>query len=234
MPWPEKLRLTVKLAPVLAVFAVVIGGIYFGLFNPTPAAAVGALLVGLYGWILRLLGMGDLGWRGLKEALLNTANTSAMIYLILFGAELLKIFLSRAGLPILAAEWVGGSGLDPYVIMVLILVVLILLGCMMDSLSMILLAIPFLWPIIAGLDFGLSEEELKVWFGIIALIVVELGLITPPVGLNVFIINSLAREVPMVETFKGVMPFFLVEILRVALLIFFPAITLFLPRLLNG
>jgi|TARA_R110002072_G_scaffold22507_8_gene78973 tripartite ATP-independent transporter DctM subunit len=234
VPWPEKLRLTVKLAPVLAVFAVVIGGIYFGLFNPTPAAAVGALLVGLYGWILRLLGMGDLGWRGLKEALLNTANTSAMIYLILFGAELLKIFLSRAGLPILAAEWVGGSGLDPYVIMVLILVVLILLGCMMDSLSMILLAIPFLWPIIAGLDFGLSEEELKVWFGIIALIVVELGLITPPVGLNVFIINSLAREVPMVETFKGVMPFFLVEILRVALLIFFPAITLFLPRLLNG
>ncbi|MGO1118353.1 TRAP transporter large permease [Rhodovibrionaceae bacterium A322] len=233
VPWNEKLRLTAKLAPVLLVFAVVIGGIYFGLFNPTPAAAVGALLVGLYGAGLRLFGLGDLGWQGLKEALLSTASTSAMIYMILFGAELLKIFLSRSGLPILAAEWVGASGLDPYLIMALILIVLIILGCMMDSLSMILLAIPFLWPIVSGLDFGLGEEELKVWFGIIALIVVELGLITPPVGLNVFIINSLARDIPMTETFRGVMPFFLAEILRVVLLILFPAITLFLPRMLS-
>ena len=110
---------------------------------------------------------------------------------------------------------------------------LILLGCLMDSLSMILLAIPFLWPVVAGLDFGLTPEDQKVWFGIIALVVVELGLITPPVGLNVFIINGLARDVPMRETFRGVMPFFAAEILRVALLVAVPAITLTLPRLLG-
>ena len=126
------------------------------------------------------------------------------------------------------------SGLGPYTILVLLLIALIVLGCLMDSLSMMLLAMPFFWPVIAGLDFGMGVEETKVWFGILALIVVELGLITPPVGMNVFVINSIARDVPMSETFKGVFPFFLVELIRVALLIAFPALTLFLPELLRG
>ncbi|MAD40236.1 MAG: C4-dicarboxylate ABC transporter permease [Tistrella sp.] len=233
VPWPEKLRLTLRLAPVVLVFGVVIGGIYMGLFNPTPAAAVGALLVGLYGIGLRLAGRGGLGPAGLKAAMLETALSTAMIYLILFGAALLQIFLARSGLPQAGAALVRESTLDPYLILVAILVLLILLGCLMDSLSMILLAIPFLWPVVAGLDFGLTPEDQKVWFGIIALVVVELGLITPPVGLNVFIINGLAHDVPMRETFRGVMPFFAAEILRVALLVAVPAITLTLPRLLG-
>jgi len=116
----------------------------------------------------------------------------------------------------------------------LLLAALIVLGCLMDSLSMILLAIPFFWPVIAGLDFGMSPDDLKIWFGILALIVVELGLITPPVGMNVFVINALARDVPMSRTFIGVMPFFGAELVRVALLLAFPSLTLWLPRVLAG
>ena len=109
----------------------------------------------------------------------------------------------------------------------------LILGCLMDSLSMVILTIPFFWPVVAGLDYGLDASELKIWFGIIILIVVELGLITPPVGLNVFIISSLAPDVPMRETFKGVMPFFATEMVRITVLVAFPALSLFLPRLLS-
>jgi len=117
---------------------------------------------------------------------------------------------------------------------VVLLAALIVLGCLMDSLSMILLAIPFFWPVISGLDFGMRPEDLKIWFGILALIVVELGLITPPVGMNVFVINALARDVPLSRTFVGVMPFFGAELLRVSLLVAFPGLTLWLPKLLAG
>jgi TRAP-type C4-dicarboxylate transport system permease large subunit len=157
-----------------------------------------------------------------------------MIYLILLGAEMLKIFMSRGGVPQAAAEMAIASGLGPYVILVILLTALIILGCLMDSLSMILLVIPFFWPVISEFDFGMTTEETKIWFGILALILVELGLITPPVGMNVFVINSLAPDVPMRETFKGVFPFFVVELVRVTLLVVFPVITLILPRLLKG
>ena len=156
-----------------------------------------------------------------------------MIFLILLGAELLKIFMARAGVPQAAADFLQNSGLPPLGILTLIIVIFLIFGCLMDSLSMVILAIPFFWPVVAGLDFGLGPEETKIWFGIIILIVVELGLITPPVGLNVFIINSLSPDVPMRQTFKGVMPFFFSEILRIALLVAVPSITLFLPRLLH-
>ena len=125
----------------------------------------------------------DLG--GMKAALLDTAKTAGMIYLILLGAQLLNIFMARGGVPQAAAAMMANSGLPPLVVLVLLLVALIVLGCLMDSLSMILLAIPFFWPVIAGMDFGMNLNDLKVWFGILALIVVELGLITPPVGMIV-------------------------------------------------
>jgi TRAP-type C4-dicarboxylate transport system permease large subunit len=157
-----------------------------------------------------------------------------MIYLILLGAEMLKIFMSRGGVPQAAVVAMQSSELEPIMILLLMLLALIFLGCLMDSLSMILLAIPFFWPVIDGLDFDLGPEELKIWFGILVLIVVELGLITPPVGMNVFVIHAMAADVPMSETFKGVMPFFVVEIFRVLLLMAFPGIVLWLPRLLSG
>jgi tripartite ATP-independent transporter DctM subunit len=224
----ELIDSSIAVMPVLIIFGLVIGGIYFGFFNPTPAAAIGVFLVAVYG-----IARGDVRWREMRASLLSTAQTSGMIYLILLGAELLKIFMSRGGVPQAAAEMMATSGLSPYTVLVLLLIALIVLGCLMDSLSMMLLAMPFFWPVIAELDFGLGVEETKVWFGILALIVVELGLITPPVGMNVFVINALARDVPMAETFKGVFPFFLIELVRVALLLAFPAITLFLPALLR-
>ena len=225
----EFLNATLGVLPVLAIFVAVIGGIYFGLFNPTPAAAAGVFLVGVLGICRGLIKIPQL-----KAALLETAKTSGMIYLILLGAEMLKIFMSRGGVPQAAVEIMQSSGLDPITILLLMLVSLIFLGCLMDSLSMILLAMPFFWPVIDGLDFGLGPEELKIWFGILALIVVELGLITPPVGMNVFVIHAMAEDVPMSETFKGVMPFFGAELLRVMLLVAFPGIVLWLPRLLSG
>jgi len=227
VPREEFVAATIGVAPVLVVFGVVIGGIYFGLFNPTPAAAVGVFMVTVIAVMRRSVNLA-----GMKTALLDTARTSGMIYLILLGAQLLNIFMARGGVPQAAAEMMAGSGLPPMTILILLLVALIVLGCLMDSLSMILLAIPFFWPVIAGLDFGMGPNDLKVWFGIIALIVVELGLITPPVGMNVFVINSLARDVPMSRTFLGVMPFFVAELFRVALIIAFPALSLWLPHLL--
>jgi tripartite ATP-independent transporter DctM subunit len=214
---------------VVVIFGMVIGGIYFGLFNPTPAAAIGVFLVAAFG-ILR----GSIRWQGMKAALLDTAKTTGMIYLILLGAQILNIFMARGGVPQAAADMMLHSGLSPIMILILLLVALIVLGCLMDSLSMILLTIPFFWPVISGLDFGMTQEHLKIWFGILALIVVELGLITPPVGMNVFVINALAKDVPMSQTFKGVMPFFVAELFRVALLVAFPALSLWLPKLIGG
>lgn len=219
---------TFSVIPVLVVFGIVIGGIYAGIYNPTAAAAIGVFLVLIYGIVMRRLNMA-----GIRDSLLETARNSGMIFLILLGAELLKIFMSRAGVPQAGAEMLQTSGLSPMMIMLLIIVIFLILGCLMDSLSMVILAIPFFWPVVAGLDFGLSPNETKIWFGIIILIVVELGLITPPVGLNVFIISAMARDVPMRETFKGVMPFFASEMVRIAILVAFPAISLFLPRLLQ-
>jgi len=236
----EFLAATVRVVPVLVIFGLVIGGIYLGFFNPTPAAAIGVFLVWIYGAV-----RGKVGVRETKSALLQTAGTTGMIYLILLGAEMLKIFMSRGGVPQAVAEWMANSGLPAMMILIILLAALIVLGCLMDSLSMILIAIPFFWPVLVEINggdfvlaadaaYGMNSEDLKVWFGILALIVVELGLITPPVGMNVFVISEIAKDVPMRQTFLGVMPFFLAELVRVALILAFPAIVFFLPDLLSG
>jgi tripartite ATP-independent transporter DctM subunit len=225
----ELVAATIAVLPVLVIFGLVIGGMYLGFFNPTPAAAIGVFLVSVYG-----IARGVVRWPQMRASLLSTAQTTGMIFLILLGAELLKIFMARGGVPQAAAEAALASGLGPYAILIILMIALIFLGCLMDSLSMILLVMPFFWPVISGFDFGMSGEDTKIWFGILALILVELGLITPPVGMNVFVINSLAKEVPMRQTFLGVMPFLAAELVRITLLVLFPAITLFLPHLLRG
>ncbi|MGI9506204.1 MAG: TRAP transporter large permease [Geminicoccaceae bacterium] len=236
----------IRLIPVVVIFGAIILGLGIGLFTPTPAAGVGATAILLYGLALRLIRPDEgLTLGGIKSSLLDTAVTSGMIYFILFGAEVLKGFFARAGLPAAMASWTATSGIDPWLLLIIMLVILILLGCFMDSLAMILVVVPFFWPALVDLNggdyalaesaaFGLDSEELKIWFGIIALVVVELGLITPPVGLNVFIIAALSQGVRMGEVFAGVMPFFGIEILRIALLLAAPALCLFLPRLLAG
>ncbi len=244
MPTEERRRALRRLVPVLAIFGAIVAGLGLGLFTPTPAAAVGATAVLLYGLALRLAGRG-LSGRGLVEAVREAAVTSAMIYLILIGAEVLSGFFARAGLPAAIADWAGASGLDPWMVLVAMLALLLLLGCLMESLAMILVVVPFFWPVLDALNggpfvgaeaaaFGMDSESLKLWFGILALVVVELGLITPPVGLNVFVIGALAPDLPLRETFRGVVPFIAAELLRIALLLGFPALALALPRLLSG
>ena len=243
MPPDERRSALRRLWPILLIFLGIILGLGFGLFTPTPAAAIGVFAIFVYGLIVRDEGRG-LTMPRLGVALRETAVTAGMIAFILFGAEVLKGFFSRAGLPAAMAEWAGASGYHPFVILVAMLAILILLGCFMESLAMILVVVPFFWPTLVEINggdyavaetaaFGMSAEDLKLWFGILALIVVELGLITPPVGLNVFIISALAKDVPISETFRGVMPFFGVEILRIALLIALPGLCLWLPRMMS-
>lgn len=236
----ELIRATFGVLPVFAIFGLVLGGIYLGLYNPTPAASVGVFLVLAYGVVRRAIGR-----REAVDCLFETARTTGMIYLILLGAEIMKIFLSRLGLPQETAAWVLEAGFAPMTVLLVLLVALVLLGCLLDSLSMILLVIPFFWPVLVdingglwqtadGAGFGMSTEDLKIWFGILALIVVELGLITPPVGMNVFVISALAPDVPMRQIFRGVAPFFFAELLRVGLLLLFPGLTLWLPHAWGG
>jgi tripartite ATP-independent transporter DctM subunit len=177
--------------PVMFIFVLVIGGIYAGIFTPTEGAAVGALGTGAIAvW------RGGLRLAGFVECLMGAAGTTAMIFLILLGADFFNAFLGLSRMPLELAEAIGASGLPPMAILLGMILIYLLLGCVMDSLAMILLTVPVFWPIIAGLDFQMPEDDLKMWFGIIVLIVVEVGLITPPVGLNVFVINSLARDIP--------------------------------------
>jgi len=213
--------------PVLAVFVVVIGGIYAGLFTPTEGAAVGAAGTGLIA-----LARGGLGWRALGEALSATAVTTGMIFFIVLGAAVYNAFLASTQAPQTAAAWIGGLGFGPWTILTMILLAYLAFGCVMDSLSMILLTVPIFFPVVAALDFGLTPEETALWFGVLVLVVVEVGLITPPVGMNLFIINAMAGGAPLSATFRGAAPFVLSDIARVCLLVAFPAITLGLVRAL--
>lgn len=223
----ERLRTLTAVWPVLWVFLLVVGGIYFGWFTPTEAAAIGAAGTGLIGFV-----NGTLTSRTLLEAVYATASLTAMIFLILLGANIYNGFLALSQLPQAAAGLITGHGLDPWLIMAAILCLYLVLGCVMDSLSMILLTVPILFPIVSGLDYGMTPEDFAIWFGIIILVVVEVGLITPPVGLNLLVINSLAKDVPLAHTFRGVGPFIASDMVRLVLLILFPPLSLFLVRLL--
>jgi tripartite ATP-independent transporter DctM subunit len=203
----------------------VLGGIYLGWFTPTEGAAVGAAGTG----IIALLN-GGLTRKTFVESILATASSTAMIFFIVFGAAMFNSFLALTQLPQQAATFVTSQGFSPWGVLVLILLIYLLLGCVMDSLSMILLTIPIFFPIATALDFGLPPEEFAIWFGILVLIVVEVGLITPPVGMNLFVINSMARDTPILKTYRGVMPFVISDVVRTTILVIFPGITLFALR----
>ncbi len=226
VPWGARLRNLFEVLPVVAVFLVVIVGIYGGWANPTEAAAIGAAACGLLA-----VTSGGMRGKGLVDSALGTAQATAMIFLVLLGADMLNTTLALSQMPAELANWVQASGFSPLLVMVTILLVYIFLGCVMDSLAMILLTIPIFYPMIMGLDFwGLSQQEKSIWFGILALMVVEIGLVHPPVGMNVYIINRLAGDVPLTETFKGVVPFLASDFVRITLLLFVPSISLVLVR----
>jgi len=225
MPWPERIRALRDVWPVAVIFVVVIGGIYTGIFTPTEGAAVGAVATGLLAWK-----NGGLEGKKVLRAFEATAGGTGMVFMIVLGAAAYNSFLALSQLPQELAGWVGNQGLSPYAVLWAILVFYLVFGCMMDSLSMILLTIPIFFPMVSGLDFGLTPEETAVWFGILVLIVVEVGLITPPVGMNLFVIQSMAPGISIRETYKGVWPFVASDLIRVALLVAFPAITIFVLR----
>ncbi len=229
-PWPERWSALLGVWPIALIFVIVFGGIYGGLFSPTEGAAVGAIATFVAGAAQR-----ELGWRALKTSFTATAETSAMVFMIFLGADMMNATLALTAMPAALAAWVGGLPLAPLVIVAAVLAFYVLLGCVMDELSMLLLTIPVVFPAIMGLDlWGLAAQDKAIWFGILVLMTVGIGLIAPPVGLNVYVVNNLARDVPMGETYKGVFPFLAWDLLRVVVLLLFPVVSLGLVKLLFG
>ena len=223
----ERLLALRDIWPVIGIFMLVIGGIYLGWFTPTEGAAVGASATGLYAFI-----NGELDKDGFINSILETATSTAMIFAILLGAAVFNSFLAFSRVPFEAASFIQDMNANPWIVLSVILILYLILGCFMDSLSMIILTIPVFFPVFQTLDFGMTPENAALWFGVLVLIVVEVGLITPPVGMNLFVINKLARDVPLSESFKGVLPFVLSDLVRVIILTAFPAITLFAVHML--
>ena len=229
MNWAQRWQTIREVWPIVLVFVTVIGGIYGGIFTPTEAAAIGTMATGALALITR-----ELTLKGMLQAAFDTASATAMIFLILLGADLLNAFFALSQMPTATAEWVLGADLPPMLVLLMIVLIYLVLGCVMDSLSMILLTIPIFLPIVMGLDFwGLGPTDKAIWFGVLALMVVEIGLITPPVGMNLFIINSLAKDVPMKETYKGTIPFILSDLVRTGILMLVPGLSLWLVHMLN-
>jgi C4-dicarboxylate transporter, DctM subunit len=226
MPWAERWQALAAVWPVLLIFGIVIGGIYTGIFTPTEGAAVGAVATGFLAWR-----RGGLQGGRLRDAFEATASGSAMVFLIVIGAAAYNTFLALSQLPQELAAWVGDQGFGPYQVLWAILLFYLVAGCVMDSLSMILLTIPIFFPMVSGLDFGLPPEEMAIWFGVLVLIVVEVGLITPPVGMNLFVIQSMAPEIRIRDAYRGVLPFVASDLLRVVVLVAVPTISLFIVRL---
>ena len=217
--WKQKLNATLKTWAITALFATVIGGIYFGVFTPTEAAGVGA-----FGALFIAFSRKRLNREMMKETLLETGQTSAMIFTILIGAITLNNLVIFSGLANALADFVSGLDMSPATVMLIILLMYLIMGCFLDALAMILLTVPIFYPIV--LDLGYDA----IWFGIIVVMVVELGLITPPIGMNVFVIKGMAQSVPLVSIYKGVLPFVIGQVVLIIAVFLIPEIALWLPE----
>ncbi|MBK7059117.1 MAG: TRAP transporter large permease [Rubrivivax sp.] len=220
--------LLIGVLPIAIIFTIVFVGIYGGFFTPTEGAAVGAAAT-----FVAALARRELSWAGFKQCLYGTAESSAMIFLIFLGADLMNSALALTQVPAQLASVVQGWGLSPVLVVSAILVFYVVLGAVMDELSMILLTIPIFFPLIMGLDFGMPKESVAIWFGIMVLMTVGFGLLAPPVGLNVYVVNGLAKDVPIAESYRGVMPFLISDTLRTLLLLLFPSISLWFLQFLK-
>ena len=220
------------IGPIAAIFILVFGGIYGGLFTPTEGAAVGAFAT----FVAALLGR-ELTWKKFGECFYATAESSAMIFLIFLGADVMNAALALTQVPAQLAQTISAWGLPPLMVVSAILLLYVVLGAVMDELSMILLTIPIFFPVVMSLDFGLSPEHTAIWFGIMVLMTVGFGLLAPPVGLNVYVVNGIIRgrgdALPIAESYRGVMPFLMSDALRTLLLLLFPAISLWLVKLMD-
>lgn len=216
--------------PILAIFLIVFGGIYGGLFTPTEGASIGTAMTFLISLVRRSMSV-----EKFKLSILSTAQTSGMIFMIFLGADMMNSTLALSQLPNELASAIATANISPIAVMVAIMIFYVILGCVMDEMSMIMLTVPVIFPVIIGLDyFGLPPGDKALWFGVLILTVCEIGMIFPPVGLNVYIMNGLAKDVPMSETYKGVVPFLISDAVRMGFLIAFPSLTLWLVHRLTG
>jgi len=213
------------IAPIAIIFLVVFGGIYGGKFTPTEGAAVGAAATFVAALLKR-----EITWPKFKHCFYATAEASAMIFLIFIGADLMNSALALTQVPAQLASVVNSWGLSPLMVVVAVMLFYVVLGAVMDELSMILLTIPIFFPMIMGLDFGMPKESVAIWFGIMVLMTVGFGLLAPPVGLNVYVVNGMAKDVPIAESYRGVMPFLISDTVRTIILLLFPSISLWLVK----
>ena len=219
VPWAQRLRLLTRVGPVVALFVLIIGGLYLGAFTATEAAGIGAS-----GAFLFALWRRTLTWAQLFECAIETARVSASLFAILIGALLFSAFMNFGGLPRALQGFVMGFGVEPLLVITIICLLYIVLGTFFEELSMILLTVPIFFPLVIGLGYD------PVWFGIVIVMVVELGLISPPVGMNLFVVQSLL-DIPMTKLFRWIAPFVAADIVRLALIVLFPIISLLIPRL---
>jgi C4-dicarboxylate transporter DctM subunit len=211
--------------PIAAIFLLVFGGIYGGWFTPTEGAAVGAAAT-----FVAALAKREMTWQKFKHCFYATAQAAGMIFMIFIGADLMNGALALTQVPAQLAAVVQGWGLAPLLVVSAILLLYVVLGAVMDELSMLLLTVPIFFPMIMGLDFGMTKEMTAIWFGIMVLMTVGFGMLAPPVGLNVYVVNGMAKDVPIAESYRGVMPFLVSDTLRTLLLLFFPGISLWLVK----
>jgi C4-dicarboxylate transporter DctM subunit len=222
MTWPERFGALRDVWGVLVLFGIVMGGIYGGVFSSTEAAGIGACGAFLFALLRRRL-----TWAVLSSVLVESARTTGMLFLVLIGALMFANFINFTSLPGDLQDWVKQFNVHPIVVILMICAIYIVLGCVLESMSMILLTVPVFYPLVQHLGFDL------IWFGIIVVVVTEISFITPPVGMNVMVLKSLLPEVQMRTLFRGVVPFVVVDVLRLGVLIAFPAISLLLPRFLG-
>jgi tripartite ATP-independent transporter DctM subunit len=226
---PEKVTFKEKLIALkgvwetLLVFFIVMGGIYLGFINPTEAGAIGATAL-----LVIVLLKKKLTWKNLFVSLLEMARISVMVLFLVAGATLFSYFLALSTIPTMVSAWIAGLGVSKYVILIIIIAIYFLLGCFLDSVSMMVLTLPVIFPVIVAVGFD------PIWFGVVAVLMMEAGLITPPVGLNVYTLAGIAKDVPMAEIFRGATPFLLSIVVTAFILTLFPVIALYLPTLMGG
>lgn len=220
--WAERLQAFKGIWGVVVLFMVSIGGIYAGIFTATEGAGIGA-----FGAFVFALARRALTWRVLREVLIDSARTTSMLFLILIGALVFANYINFTSLPFDLTNFVDQFKVHPLMVVVAICAIYVVLGTAMEELSMVLLTVPIFFPLVTQLGFD------PVWFGILIVVIVEIGLISPPVGMNLFVLSSLLPEVPTPTLFRGVIPFVIADIVRLCILIAFPAISLWLPSALN-
>lgn len=218
--WKEKLAGITGIIEMLVLFVLVIGGIFWGWFSPTQAGAAGAAGTLIIGVVRR-----QLSWQGFLFAIKDTLRISCMVMIVVTGAIIFGHFMAAAKIPLILADWVSGLQLPAVAVFAVVVLIYLVGGCFMDTLALITLTVPIIFPVVMALGFD------PIWFGVIIVLITDMGVITPPVGLNVYVVKGIAEDVPLETIFKGILPFLGALVLTTVILLAFPQIATFLPSL---